>query len=271
VPTLADLHGAARERGIERYRTLSRRELSDLLEGPREAVRVERDGPLAVVVLDDPATRNALTAATLDALDAVLADIEADHGLRLVAVTGAGGVFCSGAGIREFDALPDGGTLLTDRGNAVLDRLAGLPVPTVALIGGHAVGGGVELALACDWRLAAPTAELRFVHASIGLTPGFGGLGRLAGLVGAGAALRLLATADVITGRRAVQIGVADELVPEGDQRAAARRLAERVAVTDRGAVAAAKAALAAGGREAERAAFLACWPNRQLPAATRA
>ncbi len=271
MPTLADLHRDARERGIERYRTLTRDELSALLDGPRVAVRVDRHGPLAVIVLDDPPTRNALSSAVLDALDTVLADLERDTDVRLVALTGAGPVFCAGADIREYDALTDGGALLTDRGTAVLDRLAGLAVPTVALVNGHAVGGGIELALACDWRLIAPAAELRFVHATLGLTPGFGGLGRLARLVGDGMALRLLATADVISGRRAVQIGLGDGVVTAPEQRAEARRLADRVAVTDRSAVAAAKGALATGGRAAERAAFIASWPNRLLPDAARA
>ena len=99
--------------------------------------------------------------------------------VRLVAITGAGRTFCSGAAIREFDAIEDGGTLLTDRGTRLLDRVEDLPMPTVALVNGHAVGGGAEVALACDWRIIAPDAELRFVHASIGLVPGFGGLGRL--------------------------------------------------------------------------------------------
>ena len=139
-------------------------------------------------------------------------------------------------------------------------------MPTVALLNGHAVGGGVEVALACDWRIAAPDAELRFVHASIGLTPGWGGLGRLARIVGEGTALRLLATCESVAGRRAVDLGLAAEIVPAVEQRARARRLAGRVEESDRRAVAAAKAALVEGTRAAEREAFLACWPNRQIP-----
>jgi enoyl-CoA hydratase len=288
VTTLATLHAEARGRGIPKYRRYTKAELESLLAGaepvPVAAVRppaaeaapparaggavvfLERDGPLATIVLDDPSTRNALGTAAMAALEAILDEIVADERVRLVALTGAGKVFCSGADIREHDALSDGGALLTDRGSAVLDRLAALPVPTVALVNGHAVGGGTEVALACDWRFMAPEAELRFVHASIGLVPGFGGLGRLAAIVGRGQALRLLAACESLDGRKAQTLGLADELLPDRDQRGRARSLAARIAGSDRHAIAAAKVALATGGREAEREAFLACWPNRRLP-----
>jgi enoyl-CoA hydratase/carnithine racemase len=272
VTTLAELHAAARDRGIDRYRRLSRTELEAALgDEPRAApgappVRLERDGPLALITLDDPATRNAIGTAAMAALEAILDELEADQDVRLVALTGAGRTFSSGAAIREFDPLEDGGVQLTDRGSAIFDRLAALPVPTVALVNGHAVGGGAEVALACDWLIIAPDAELRFVHASIGLVPGLGGLGRLQRLVGETTALRLLATCESVGGQRAVELGLATEVVAPDAQRSRAWKLAQRVADSDRRAIAAVKAALADGGREAEREAFLACWPNRRIP-----
>jgi enoyl-CoA hydratase/carnithine racemase len=275
VPTLAELHADARERGIPRYRTLSRSELEAALGEPVETsggpVRLERAGPLAAIVLDDPPTRHAIGSAALEGLEQAVAELEADESVRLVAITGAGRVFSAGAAIREYDALPDGGALLTERGCAVLDRLAALPCPVLALVNGHAVGGGAEVALAADWRWIDPAAELRFVHASIGLVPGFGGLGRLAALAGRARALRLVATCAVVGGREAVNLGLADEVVLARDQRARARELADRIATADRNAVMQAKRALAAGTREAERSAFLAAWPNRTIPEATRA
>ena len=114
--------------------------------------------------------------------------------------------------------------MLTDGGRAVLDRLAGLPVPVVALVNGHAVGGGAELALAADWRLVDPRAELRFVHTGFGLVPGFGGLGRLARVVGPAEALRLLATRASVDGRRAVELGLALASVPANRRRERAQR-----------------------------------------------
>jgi enoyl-CoA hydratase/carnithine racemase len=274
-PTLADLFAQARDRGLPRYRTLSRAELEDALrradgaggEPARdEPVRVERDGPLALIVLDDRRTRNALGTATMAALEAAISGLEGDGEVRLVALAHAGPVFSSGAAIAEWDVLPDGGEALTTRGTALCDRLAALPVPVVALVGGHAVGGGAELALAADWRLMAPDAELRFVHAGLGLVPGFGGLGRLAALVGRGRALRAIACREAIGAEQALLAGLADEVVPARRQRARARELAEHVAGSDRLAVARAKVALTSGGRDAERAAFLASWPDRRLP-----
>jgi enoyl-CoA hydratase/carnithine racemase len=282
VTTLSELHAAARARGLPHYRRLSRAELELALgngdaavaagsEPSAEPVRLERDGPLAMIVLDDPATRNAIGALAMDCLAAILDELERADDVRLVAVTGAGRTFCSGAAIREFDAIDDGGTLLTDRGTRLLDRVEDLPMPTVALVNGHAVGGGAEVALACDWRIVAPDAELRFVHASIGLVPGFGGLGRLRALLGESTSLRLLATCESVGGRRAVELGLAAEVVPAPEQRARARRVAQRVAESDQHAVAAAKKALAAGTRAAEREAFLACWPHRRIPPNARA
>ena len=278
MTTLSELHAAARARGLPHYRRLSRAELELALgngaaaERPSaEPVRLERDGPLAVIVLDDPATRNAIGVLAMDCLAAILDELERADDVRLVAVTGAGRTFCSGAAIREFDAIDDGGTLLTDRGTRLLDRVEDLPMPTVALVNGHAVGGGAEVALACDWRIVAPDAELRFVHASIGLVPGFGGLGRLRALLGESTALRLLATCESVGGRRAIELGLAAEVVPAPEQRARARRFAQRVAESDQHAVAAAKKALAAGTRAAEREAFLACWPHRRIPPNARA
>jgi enoyl-CoA hydratase/carnithine racemase len=272
-PTLADLFTQARERGLPRYRTLSRPELEAALGAaetappePAALLRVERDGPLAVLLLDDRRTRNALGTAMMDALEAALAALEDDAEVRLVALGHAGPVFSSGAAISEWDALPDGGAALTTRGTALCDRLAALPVPVVALLGGHAVGGGAELALAADWRLVAPGAELRFVHAGLGLVPGFGGLGRLAALVGPSRALRVIATREAIGAEAALALGLADEMVPGGRQRRRARELAELVAGSERGAVERAKAALREGGRDAEREAFLASWPERRLP-----
>ena len=274
MPTLAELHLTARERGVPHYRRLAKAELEAALEGapvvPGAPVRLERDGPLALIVLDDPGSRNVLGPAAMAAFEAIVDELAADTDARLVAVTGAGGVFSSGAAIREHDVMADGGAILTDRGNALLDRLAALPVPIVALVNGHAVGGGAELALACDWRLMAPDAELRFVHATIGLVPGFGGLGRLRQILGPAGALRMLATHEAVNGRRALQIGLADEVVPPSDLRSRARSMAGRIAGTDRGAIAAAKLALAVGTREAERDAFLACWPNRKIPTNAR-
>ncbi len=271
--SLAELHRQAALRGVPRFRVLSKLELLEVLAQPeappepRPPVRLERDGPLATIVLDDPEARNALGRVALDALEAALEELEADHDVRLVAVHGAGSVFCSGARVHEFDT-PDGGAELTERGGALFDRLAALPVPVVALLNGPAVGAGAELALAADWRLVAPEGDLRFVHVGLGLVPAFGGTGRLRDVVGAGAALLLLAARAAVDADGAVRLGLASEIVSADELRERARDLAEHLEDSDRAAVAAVKRTLAApadGARAAERAAFLDAWPNRRL------
>lgn len=228
-----------------------------------EPVRLDLAGPLAVITIDEPATRNALSPAIVDLMRAYVQQIEMDDSVRLLGITGAGGVFCSGAAIRAWEALPDAGAVLTDRGTALCEHIAALPIPVVACLEGHAVGGGAELALAADWRIAAPAAEFRFVHTGFGLIPGFGGLARLERLVGRPAAMRLLATRGAVHAHDATTVGLVDEVVLAGDQRTWLEARAADVAGSPREAIAALKQAMDTGD---ERAAFLRVWPQRQLP-----
>ena len=225
--------------------------------------RCEIDGALAVITLDDAGTRNALGPDTAEAVLGFAQEAAADPVVRLLALTGADGVFCSGAAIRAWEALDPSGETLTDRGTALCDALAALPIPVLALLPGHAVGGGAELALAADWRVADPAAELRFVHAGFGLMPGFGGLARLERLVGPAQALRLLGTRARVGAEEAQAIGLVDAIVPVDAQRAWAEARAAELAESGRTAIAEIKAALRDGD---ERAAFLRVWPHRQLP-----
>ena len=188
--------------------------------------------------------------------------------MRVVAVTGSGSVFCSGARIGDYDGRDDGGAELTRTGTAALDRLAALPVPVVALLNGHAVGGGAEVALACDMRLATHDAELRLIHTGIGLVPGWGGIERLSRIVGEAAAFRLLALRARLRAEQAQRLGLVDDVVPAGGLRERARALAEHVAEGDRDAVARVKRILQAP-RDVRAAlaaaAFVESWPARRL------
>ena len=133
----------------------------------------------------------------------------------------------------------------------------------LAALPGHAVGGGSELALAADWRIADPAAELRFVHLSLALMPGFGGLRRLERLAGPSTALRLLATRARVGAEEAERLGLIEAIVPAAEQLSWAQALAEQLAGSDRYALAEIKQALRDGD---ERSAFLRVWPHRQLP-----
>ncbi len=226
-------------------------------------VRYEVRDAVAVIALNDPPTRNALGPMAAEQLSAYAEQAAADPAVELIMLTGDSGVFCSGAAIRAWERLDETGETLTDRGTALCDRLATLPVPVVAALSGHAVGGGAELALAADWRIIDPAAEFRFVHTGFGLIPGFGGLARLERLVGAPTALRLLATRAKVGAEEAVALGLADEIVPTERQPAWAEARIATMDGAERKAIAAIKRVL---NGEDERSAFLSVWPDRELP-----
>lgn len=225
-------------------------------------MRLDVDGPLATITIDDPATRNALGPDAVEAIITATETVGADPAVRLLAITGAG-VFSSGAAIRTWEEHDPSGEQLNARGTALCDGFATCPVPVVALLGGHAVGGGAEVALAADWRVMDPAAQLRFVHTGFGLMPGFGGLGRLAALVGRPRALEIAGLRATIDAEEAVAEGLAEAIVPAAEQAAWAAERAAALEGASRGALGAIKEALATGD---ERAAFLRVWPERQLP-----
>lgn len=179
---------------------------------------LELSGTDAVRVLTvaRPEKLNALDRATIGALGDRLVTLAADPALRVLVITGAGAkAFVAGADISEFEGLtPDEATRLARRGQAVLDRLEALPVPTIAAINGYALGGGCELALACTFRLMADTARIGLPETSLGLIPGFGGTQRLARAVGRQHALELILTGRQVDAAEAVRLGLALRSVP---------------------------------------------------------
>jgi enoyl-CoA hydratase len=255
-PQLYELHDLARERGIEGYRRMSKVELRVAIgelppPGPTAVDVAVRNG-LATLTLNGPAGDNALSLETLDQLAEQAERLAADEEVRMIAITGSGSrIFSAGADLARVGELP--GDEVTERGSRVCDRIAALPVPTIAVLNGHAVGGAVDLALACDWRIAAQGARLRFIHNELGYCPPWGGAQRLGRLLGAGAALRLFATCELLSADEARTLGIVDAVVPRERLAARAESIAGRVARAGRGAVAATKALLgetAATGHE---------------------
>jgi enoyl-CoA hydratase len=246
---LYELHDRARERRIDGYRRMSRDELLDALEDAAEApsgptvVETELRGSLGLLTL-----RGADNTLTLEALERLADEAERlalDPVVRVVGITGAGDrIFSAGADLEAMRGLV--GADVAVRGTLACDRIASLFVPTVALINGHVVGGAIDLALACDWRIAVRGAKLRFIHNELGYTPPWGAAHRLTGLVPAGTALRLFSTCDVLGAEEARTLGLVDELVPRDRLQASGEALAARVARSDRDAVAATKQLLRA-------------------------
>src|SRR5207247_5784127 len=166
-------------------------------------IRVELDGGVLLLTVDRPAARNALAAATMAELDALLAALPAREGVRCVVITGAGDrAFISGGDLKELENERSEAfaTDLARRMRATLDRIPALPVPVIAAINGAALGGGAEVAIACDFRIAAEDAQIGFTQPLLGLLPAWGGVERLGAVAGRARALYLLTTGRVLSG-----------------------------------------------------------------------
>ncbi|MFG3120964.1 enoyl-CoA hydratase/isomerase family protein [Streptomyces sp. NPDC048208] len=169
---------------------------------------------VATVVIRHPAKRNAMTAAMWRALPPLLADLAADPGVRALVLTGEGGTFCAGADISTLRGSP-----AEAQGLAVAaeEALAAFPKPTLAAIRGHCVGGGAQLAAACDLRLAEEGALFGVTPARLGIVYPASSTRRLVSLVGPATAKYLLFSADLIDSARALRTGLVDEVLPVGD------------------------------------------------------
>lgn len=216
-------------------------ESSELLVEEREGGRV------ALVTLNRPAKRNALSRALAQALVTTFHDLAGRRDLRAVVLTGASEqAFCAGADLTERRSLARADqTAHTHLINTAVDAVAALPMPVIAAVGGYALGGGAELALACDIRVAGEEATFGFPEVRVGIFPGAGGVLRLPALVGPGAARDLLYTGRRIDAGTAFRIGLVDRLVPAGEALPAALATAGEIAANAPLAVRAVKSALA--------------------------
>ncbi|HEY5871430.1 MAG TPA: enoyl-CoA hydratase-related protein [Candidatus Tectomicrobia bacterium] len=195
-------------------------------------IHLEPDGPLAIVTLTNPPL-NVLHPHMIAELDACCTRLATDADVVAVIVTGQGErAFCAGFDIKEFPGLmaPGAAARLTRVLHASLNKLAHLGKPTIAAVNGLALGGGLELSMACDLRIVAANAQMGQPEIKLGLLPGAGGTQRLPRLVGAGIAKELLYTGDPISAEEAYRIGLANRVVPAGEALAAARQMGQTIA-----------------------------------------
>ncbi len=195
-------------------------------------IHIERDGPVAIMTIDRPHARNAIGLRTMDELDRALQSL-AGTDARCAVLTGAGDrAFVAGGDLRELESVTDEHFALemASRMRRTLDRVASLPIPVIAALNGAALGGGAEVAVACDYRIADDDARIGFTQVLLGVMPAWGGIERLVNLVGRGRALYLLTTGAVLTGREACQYGLVEESVPRERFGERWRELAHRVA-----------------------------------------
>jgi enoyl-CoA hydratase len=183
-----------------------------------DLVLSERRGPVALLTLNRPDALNALNAALLKSLAARTAEIAADSSIRAVVVTGAGRAFAAGADIAAMrEMTPVEGEAFSRLGHRVLASLEELSAPTIAAVNGFALGGGCELACACDWIYATRKARFGQPEVNLGLIPGFGGTSRLPRRVGVGWGRELVMTGEAIPAEVAERIGLVNRVFEDAD------------------------------------------------------
>ena len=207
-----------------------------------------QEGPLLTLTLNRPESLNALNAQVLDDLSAALDAVDLDT-VRCLIFTGAGEkAFAAGADIAAMaDMTPEEATAFSRRGNEVFRRIETFPLPTIAVVNGYALGGGCELAMACDMRLCSETAAFGQPEVTLGITPGFGGTQRLMRLVGMGKAKELIFSARNVKAAEALQMGLVNGVYPADELLPAAEKLAAKIAKNAPIAVRACKAAMNEG------------------------
>ena len=194
-------------------------------------VKTEQKGHVAILTIDRPEALNALTADVLRDLGEAMDAVEANDEAYVVILTGAGRSFVAGADIGEMKPLTAvEGKAWGNAGNDVFLKVENCTKPVIAAINGFALGGGCELAMACDIRLASEKAKFGQPEVGLGITPGFGGTQRLARIVGTGRAMELIFTAKVIDAAQAEKIGLVNAVCPSEELMDKAMEMAEMIA-----------------------------------------
>jgi enoyl-CoA hydratase len=213
------------------------------------AVMVERDGAVVTLTLNRPDKLNALNAELLEELARAVDDLPRDPGVRCAILTGAGEkAFAAGADIAAMSEMtPVQAKRFADVGHGIGRGLEQLRFPVIAAVNGFALGGGCELALACDFIYASDRAKLGQPEVNLGVIPGFGGTQRLARRVGEARARELCMTGDTLTADEALRIGLVNAVVPGAELMTRVREVAKKIASKGPLAIAAAKRVIARG------------------------
>lgn len=188
-----------------------------------ENILVQKKERLALITIHRPKKLNALNKATISDLNAVFEELEEDENIRVIIITGSGEkAFVAGADISEFAhfSIEEGSDLARAAQEILFDYIENLSTPVIAAINGFALGGGLELAMSCHFRVASETAKMGLPEVSLGVIPGYGGTQRLPQLVGKGKAMEMIMTAGMISAEEAKAVGLVnyvttlEELLP---------------------------------------------------------
>ena len=196
------------------------------------------EGNIAEIVINRPEALNALNLAVYKDLNSVLDVIEANADLRAVIITGEGKAFVAGADIDQMsDMGPDEAKVFSKTGHDTFNRISNLKVPVIGAINGFALGGGCELAMACDIRIGSNYAKFGQPEVNLGLIPGFNGTQRLSRIVGLSNALYLLTTADMIDVNEALRMGLVQKACDAAELMDEARKMASKIASKGKNAI----------------------------------
>ncbi len=195
-----------------------------------ETLLVEQRNDIAYVTLNRPTALNALSSALRRDLKQCFTDLQASRGVRLVVMTGAGRAFCAGADIKEWR---EPSSAVEDREHRqqldFWEAMSRCEQPIIAAINGYALGGGCELAMCCDIRIASEQAQLGLTEVTLGIIPGGGGTQRLPRLIGRGKALELILTGKRLAAHEALRLGLVEQVVPHDHLMVAVEELAQTI------------------------------------------
>ncbi len=231
----------------------------------------EKKGKVAKITLNRPDKLNALSPDLLEELKRAIEDAKADKEIRVMVITGSGRAFSAGADVGAMvDTTPFQAKESSLRGHMIFKMLEDLDIPVIAAINGYALGGGCELALACDIRIASEKAWLGQPEINLGIIPGWGGCIRLPKQVGVAKAMEIILTGDRISAQEALQIGLVNKVVPEDKLEATVNEIAEKLASKPPIAVKLAKKVIRKGlecdleaGIQLENSAFSLCFTTK--------
>jgi enoyl-CoA hydratase/carnithine racemase len=199
-------------------------------------VKVSVEDRVAVLTIDHPPA-NAFNKATLDDLDGAMDELVANDQVKVIIITGAGQfAFVAGADINELATMKSGdeGRAFMLKGQEIFNRIECSPKPVIAAINAVALGGGLELAMACHMRILSDRARVGQPESNLGIIPGWGGTQRLARLVGPAKAIEMILTGDIINAQEAFRLGLANKVVPAGQVMHEAMGLAKKIAAKSR-------------------------------------
>lgn len=213
-----------------------------------EFMILKQDGNIGILSINKPKALNALDSRVLGELDKIITEIDSNDEIDVLVLTGEGKAFVAGADISEMKNLnAEEGRIFGELGSTVFRKLELMKKPVIAAVNGFALGGGCELAMSCDIRLASEKAKFGQPEVGLGITPGFDGTQRLARLVGVGKAKELIYTANIINAKEALSIGLVNHVYEPEELMVEALKLAKRIGTQSKSAVRYSKEAINRG------------------------